>query len=84
MRGPEAVIGMIAEARRITGGTLRLVAREVVANGEHAVALVGWAAERGGAKIEGKEVAVYRVRGGKVVEANFHQNDSSAKERFWE
>jgi ketosteroid isomerase-like protein len=83
-RGPEEVLGMMRDASERTGGTFRLVAREVVANGEHAVAMVDWSAERGGERLEGKEAAVYRVRGGKVVEASFHQDDVDLDRRFWE
>jgi ketosteroid isomerase-like protein len=39
------------------------------------VALIDWSATRGGERLEGKEVAVYRVRNGKVVEASFHQDN---------
>lgn len=82
-RGPEAVLEMLGDAKKRTGGTFRLFAREVVANGEHAVAMVDWAAEVGSERLEGKEVAVYRVRGGKVVEASFHQDNVDLDRRFW-
>ena len=84
LRGPDAVLAMIREAGELTGGTFRLVPREIVANGEHAVALIDWSATRDGESLEGKEVAVYRVRGGKVVEASFHQDDMDLDRRFWE
>ncbi len=82
--GPEAVLAMMREAQEFTGGTFSLSPREVVANGEHAVAMIDWSAERGGERMEGKEVAVYRIRGGKVVEASFHQDDADLDRRFWE
>ena len=84
LHGPDAVLGMIREAQRLTGGTFRLVPREVVAHGEHAVALIDWSAERDGERIEGKEVAVYRVRDGKISEASFHLDDRTTDEAFWE
>ena len=80
--GPDAVIGMIREAQRLTNGTFQLVSREGVAHGEHAVALVDWSAERENEKLEGKEVAVYRVRDGKITEASFHLNDPTSDEAF--
>lgn len=52
------MLGMMRDASERTCGTFRLVVREVVANGEHAVAMVDWSAERGGERLEGKEVAV--------------------------
>ena len=84
LHGPDAVLGMIQEAQRLTDGTFQLVPREVVAHGEHAIALIEWSAERDGERIEGKEVAVYRVRGGKIVEASFHLDNPASDEAFWE
>lgn len=52
--------------------------------GERAVALVDWSATRRKEKLEGKEVALYRVRDGKVIEAHFHQDDVKLDGRFWE
>ncbi len=82
--GPDAVLAMMREAQGLTGGTFSLTPREVVTNGKHAVAMIDWAAERGGERLEGKEVAVYRIRGDKVVEASFHQDDVELDRRFWE
>jgi ketosteroid isomerase-like protein len=85
LRGSEAVLAMIGEARRITDGTFSLVPQQIVANGEHAVALIDWSATRGGGeRLEGKEVAVYRVRNGKIVEASFHQDNPDTDRKFWE
>lgn len=87
LRGPEEVISMLTSARERSGGTFRLVPREVVANGEHAVAMVDWSAEmngESGESLEGKEVAVYRIREGKIVEVSFHQDDQDLDRRFWE
>ena len=84
LHGPDAVLGMIREAQKITDGTFRLVPRKVVAHGGHAVALVDWSAELGGEEIEGKEVAVYRVRDSKIIEVSFHLDDPAADEAFWE
>lgn len=82
--GREAVVAMISEARDRTDGTFRLIPRQIVANGEHAVALIDWEAERSGEKLEGKEVAVFRIRGGKIVEVSFHQDDVELNRKFWE
>ncbi|CAA9465518.1 MAG: hypothetical protein AVDCRST_MAG25-1479 [uncultured Rubrobacteraceae bacterium] len=84
LSGPDAVLAMMRDARERTGGTFRLRPREIVANGEHSVALVEWSAEREGRTLEGREVAVYRVRNGKIVEAHFHQDDQALDRQFWE
>ena len=83
LHGPDAVLAMIRDARERTGGTFKLRPREIVANGEHAVALVDWSAERDGEVLEGKEVAVYRVREGKIIEVHFHQDDQDLDRQFW-
>ena len=84
LRGPDAALAMIEEARRRTGGTFSLVPRQIVANGEHAVVMIDCSASRGGKRLEGKEVAVYRVQDGRVVEASFHQDNPEADRAFWE
>ncbi len=83
LRGPDAVLAMSWDARGRTGGTFKLRPQEIVANGEHAVVLVDWSAERDGETLKGKEVAVYRVRNGKIVEVHFHQDDGDLDRRFW-
>ena len=84
LHGPDAVLAMIRDARGRTGATFSLRPCEIVANGEHAVALVDWSAKRDGETLEGKEVAVYRLRDGKVVEVHFHQDDQDLDRQFWE
>ena len=83
LRGPDGVLAMIRDARRRTGDTFALRPREIVANGEHAVALVDWSAVLEGETLEGKEVAVYRVRDGRIVEVHFHQDDQTLDRQFW-
>ena len=48
-----------------------MTVHDVLANDEHAVALVSWWAERGGDRIDGREVGVYHVRDGAVDEVWF-------------
>ncbi len=84
LRGTDAVLGMIWEAQRITNGTFRLTPRNILTHGEQVVAFIDWSAERGGKWIEGKEVAVYRVRDNKIVEAFFHVDNPVSDEAFWE
>lgn len=81
--GPDAILAMIRDARERTGGTFRLHPREIFANGEHAVALIDWSAEQGGETLQGKEVSVYRVRDGKVIEVHFHQDNQEMDRQFW-
>lgn len=84
LHGIDAVMAMIQEAQSLASGTFSLTPREIVANGEHAVAMIDWSARRNGKSLEGREVAVYRIRGGKIIEASFHQDGQSKDAEFWE
>ena len=81
--GREVVLAMMAKAAELTGGTFRLDLDDVLANDRHAIALVNWVAERGGRTLRGKEVAVYRVRDGRLAEAWFYPDDHGTVETFW-
>jgi ketosteroid isomerase-like protein len=83
LRGVDAVLGMIREAQELTDGTFELRLRDVVAHGEQVVAFVDWSSTRGGKTLEGKEIAVYRVRGGELAEVWFHPDNLKHDEEFW-
>jgi ketosteroid isomerase-like protein len=74
---------MMEKAGELTGGTFRLDLDEALANDRHTVALVVWSAERGGRTLRGREVAVYRVRNGRIVEARFYPDDAGTVDAFW-
>ena len=83
LRGADAVLGMIREARKLTDGTFELRLTGAVEHGEQVVALVDWSSTRRGKALEGKEIGVYRVRGGEVVEVWFHPDNLKHDEEFW-
>ncbi len=56
---------------------------DVVANDEHAVALVNWWAVRGGRRMDGREVGIYHVRDGRVTEVWFITEDKQASDEFF-
>jgi ketosteroid isomerase-like protein len=45
---------------------------DVLANDEHAVALVSWHVVRRGRRLDGKEIALYHARDGRITEAWFY------------
>ena len=82
--GAEAVLrDVFDKAGELTGGTTRLRLGGVLADDDVAVALVYWSSTYRGRTLEGKEVAVYRIRGGKVVEAWFQPMDKAASDEFF-
>ncbi len=83
LRSADSVIGMIQEASRLTDGTFSLRIREAVAHGEQVAAFIDWSSTRDGKTLEGKEIAVYRIRDARIVEAYFHQDNLSHDEEFW-
>jgi ketosteroid isomerase-like protein len=69
--GREAVLALLNRLASITGGTFRLEARDLVESRQHAAAVVHWYAERSGHRIDGQEIAVYRIEGGRITTAWF-------------
>ncbi len=70
--GRDAVIGLLRKLVEVTDETFYLRPVEFLATERHAVALVEWEAARGGKRIEGKEIAVYRIEDANVAEVWFH------------
>jgi ketosteroid isomerase-like protein len=82
--GAEVVLRDIFEAAgELTGGSTRLWLHDVVANKEHAVALVNWSSQYRGHTMESREVAVFHVRDGRITEAWFYPQDPAAAEAFF-
>ena len=71
LHGREAVMAALRETVAATAGTFQLELHDVLANDQHAVALVEWSAQRDGRAMHGREVAIFHVRSGRVVEAWF-------------
>jgi ketosteroid isomerase-like protein len=69
--GREAVLTLLNRLALITGGTFQLEAHDVVETRQHAAAVVQWSAERSGHRIDGQEIAVYRIQGSRITRAWF-------------
>ncbi len=83
IKGRERVIEALREAVDATGGTFRIHLHDVVANDDHAVALVEWSARRDARAMEGQEIAVYHVREGVVREVWFTANNPGSVDDFF-
>jgi ketosteroid isomerase-like protein len=82
-RGKQAVEEVFGKRRDSTKGTLTFEVHDVLANDDHAVALVSNRAERDGQTFEWKSVSVYHMRDGKIAEAWTHNDDQYAVDAFW-
>ena len=81
--GKEAVFGFFGKLAELSGGTLNLEVHDILANDEHAVALVRGTASRDGRELAQNAVHVMHVRDGKVAEFWSMQEDQAEADAFW-
>ena len=81
--GTEQVIQYFARVLELTGGTFSLELHDVLANDEHAVALVTVRGERAGKQLTDNEVLTYHIRDGKISEVWTHTTDLYAADEFF-
>ena len=82
-RGHSEVVAFFTKAMELSGGTLRVDAEEILADGERIVALTTVSAERNGRSWSSPEVHVWRVENGKAVAFREFQGDQAAEDEFW-
>jgi ketosteroid isomerase-like protein len=84
LKGRDAVLRDVFDAAgELTGGTTRLWLEQVVATSRHAAARVGWSSTYRGRSMEGRELAVFHVEGGRITEAWFYPEDPAAVLEFF-
>ncbi|WP_406503387.1 nuclear transport factor 2 family protein [Streptomyces sp. NBC_00212] len=81
--GPEGVLKFFGLCQDLPGGTLRVEADEILADGERVVVLSTVSAERHGRSWSAPEVHVWRVSGQRAVEFREFQGDQEAEDAFW-
>ena len=81
--GKPAVFALFAKIAELADGTFRVDVHDVVANDEHAVALVTTTGTRGGRTLDQHAAQVFHVRDGRVTESWFHTADQYASDEFW-
>lgn len=81
--GKEAVFGFFARIVEETGGTFNLDIHDILANQEHAVALVNQSAQRGSKTLRGRSVHIAHLEEGKLTEFWAMNDDQAAFDRFW-
>jgi ketosteroid isomerase-like protein len=70
-RGGDVVVALMKKLAEITDRTFVLEPQELLVTETHAVARTRWWAERGGLRVEGNEIGVYRFADGRIAEAWF-------------
>jgi ketosteroid isomerase-like protein len=70
-QGRETVAALLEDLVAQTGGTFSLEPTGIVTTAEHAAASVRWSAERDGTRVDGYDLAVYRIADGEIAEAWF-------------
>jgi ketosteroid isomerase-like protein len=81
--GVAQVLEMFGRLVERSGGTLRVELHDVMANDEHAAALVTIRAERAGSRLQNNTVLTFHIRDGKLAEVWSHQTDMYAVDEFW-
>jgi ketosteroid isomerase-like protein len=77
------VIQLLTRVFELTGGTYRTELHDVLANDEHAVALVTTSAEQADKQLNDNLVAVYHLRDGKITEVWLQSTDLYAVDEFF-
>jgi uncharacterized protein len=77
--GREQVVSLLQRLLAATGGTFRLAPEAFMHAAEHSAVLVRWSAERNGTRCDGNEIAVYRLRDGRIGEAWFYPDGYDAE-----
>jgi uncharacterized protein len=77
-RGRDDVVALPEKLVAVTEGTFQLEPEAFLNLDEHSAVLVRWWAERQGKRSNGHEIAVYRLRDGKIAQAWFYNEPSDA------
>jgi len=82
-KGRDQVFGFFGKLMELSDGTAKIEVHDLLANDDHAVALVTGTATRNGASFTGQDVHTFHVRDGKVVEFWDSPVDQYAADEFW-
>lgn len=81
--GKGEVMGWLGKSVELSGGTLRVQTHDILANDEHAVALVQISAQRAGKSLDDQATQVFHISDGKVTECWVNPTDQAANDDFW-
>lgn len=75
--------GFLGKLMSLTDGQVVLEPHDIVGSENHAVGIYQWRATRNGKTFEWRQVNVYHVAGGKIIELWQHPYDSDGWNEFW-
>ena len=82
-KGHNGVLEFFSRCQELSNGTLRVVADEVLADGERVVVLSTVSAERHGQYWSSPEVHAWRLTDGRATEFREFQGDQQSEDEFW-
>ncbi len=82
-RGPDEIFGLWKRIAEQSGGGLQLELRDVLANDDHAVALVSVRGSREGRQLDERQVAVFEFADGQLRSGTFIYEDPQTYDAFW-
>lgn len=83
-RGPQEVIGLLGRMAELSGGTYEAAdIHDILANDDHAVALVRVGGQRDGSTLDTRAVFVVHVEDGIFTELFLTYEDDAAANAFW-
>ena len=69
--GRDEVTALLQKLVEVTEGSFRLEPVDFIATAEHVATNARWSAERSGTRVEGNDLAVYRIADGQIAGAWF-------------
>ena len=82
-RGRDEVFDLFQRRNEATGSKVDLAIHSIVADDEHAIALITMQAKREGKSAEWRTAGIYHMRDGKISEAWGFNEDQEAVDEFW-
>jgi ketosteroid isomerase-like protein len=78
-RGRDRVTSLLERLVDVTEGSFSLEPLNAITTADHVATNVRWHAERGGRRVDGNDLAVFRIADGKIAEAWFFPDGFDAE-----
>jgi ketosteroid isomerase-like protein len=82
-KGRDEAFAILMKSGEATRNSMKLEVHDVVANDDHAIALLRFGFDRDDLHLEGPEVWVSHMAGGKITETWVFIDDQADAQRFW-